>query len=424
MKDKNKCSKKRKAGTSDASERPGKRSVDEDASHAKPAAAVMSNAPSNSTVDKVPAQVWGHVMDYLPYTDVLRCLSLNKLLSFEAPTFVKKLHIFKSCELELLPLFRTHRRFENVIEININCLITEVSHWTSDHPTHKLCVDAVNKIVPFLEAFPKLVICWLGGFDEELGMYQWYNGKDCIGPEDHAEQHRKLITYFCDAFERGSLSQSLILEYFVILCEENVVDCDFCKRVCSNFPLSSLLKLYYTWNATCFIDKELCAKITERKWDAMNLRQASHSYISAETLTLNRVSVSSESCRKELKRRSAVDPGHVYFLPEVQKKRIQFMIDYGLVIGAWVEGLGPLTKDFVLDQLQNCESDEDRGYALAKSTFDLLIGAGYPLDSEDFVVVDETRDESLEQQIRDEDITIEKEEEDDGENEIPQIGEE
>ena len=53
------------------------------------------------TVDLLPATVWGHVMDYLSFTDVLACLWVNRLLSFEAPKYVQYLCIFKPQELQV-----------------------------------------------------------------------------------------------------------------------------------------------------------------------------------------------------------------------------------------------------------------------------------------------------------------------------------
>ena len=379
-----------------ASDRPAKhkRSADE-VTHAQ------------ASAEEMPAQVWGHVMDYLPYTDVLACLLVNRLLSFEAPAFVKELHVFKSCELNpefllIAPTATKKRRFVNVIDVSIFCLLRDVVHWSSENPRQRLCADVIDKVVPFLQAFPKLIICWMGGWDENLSKHQGYDEEDCIGPEDHSAQYRRLIESFSEAFEREALPQPLILECFKIFCRENVAECEFCERVCATFPLSKLIELYYYQDNTCFFDEELLEKIKKRNWNALSLRQASSSYLSDATLDLWHTSVGKSFFKAELEKKGAENPGLVYHLTEDQRKRIQFMMDHGIVNGAWGDEPEPLTKELVLRQMTRFDATKDRGYALTKTTFDLLVRAGYPLDSGDFVVIDESRDEALEKRIDDE----------------------
>lgn len=73
--------KKRKADATDAADRSAKKSA---VAKQTPNAASDASDPELSG-ESIPAPVCGHVMDYLPYTDVLKCLMVNRLLSFEAP---------------------------------------------------------------------------------------------------------------------------------------------------------------------------------------------------------------------------------------------------------------------------------------------------------------------------------------------------
>ena len=130
--------KKRKAGPSEASCRPAKRPAVQITPQAKLAVGPATANAKQASADEIPVSVWGHVMDYLPYTDVLQCLLVNRTLSFETPKFVVRLTIFRSCELQTLPLFRTCRRFENVSEINIVCLLDDVTHWDGENPGQTL----------------------------------------------------------------------------------------------------------------------------------------------------------------------------------------------------------------------------------------------------------------------------------------------
>lgn len=404
------CARKRKTDPAymGASDRPAKhkRSADDEVTHAQ------------ATAEEIPAQVWGHVMNYLPYTDVLACLLVNRLLSFEAPAFVKELFVFESCELNpefllVAPAATKKRRFVNVIDVSIFCLLRDVVHWSSEHPRHRLCTDVIDKIVPFLQAFPKLIICSMGGWDENLLKLQYYNGEDCIGPEDHAAQYRRLIESFSAAFEQETLPQSLILDCFKIECRANVAECEFCERVCATFPLSKLIELYYYQDNTCFFDEEIFEKIKKRNWNALSLRQASSAYVSGKTLDLWFTFVG-ESLKVELEKKGAEDPGFVYYLTKDQRKRIQLMMEHGIMNGAWGDEPEPLTKELVLRQMRHSDATKDRGYALTKTTFDLLVRAGYPLDSGDFVVIDESKDEALEKRIKDEISGFDEDDEEEG----------
>ena len=119
--------------------------------------------------DAIPAPVWGRAMEHLPYTDALTCLLVNRALSFEAPKYVKRLTVQKSCEVEPLPLVRNRRRFENAAVVNILCLVVEDD--TEREGAHRLSTDLIDKIVPFLELFPKLEKCALGGMSQKDGVF-------------------------------------------------------------------------------------------------------------------------------------------------------------------------------------------------------------------------------------------------------------
>ena len=395
---KDSAGRKRKAEPAEVSCRLEKRSANEISSRTKPAVGRLdasSDAPARA--DEIPAAVWGHVMDYLPYTDVLQCLLVNRLLSFEASAFVDELHIFKSCEVNQEFFTTNRRRFQNVSEISIMCLLSKVSHWSSENPKHTLNVDMIDKIVPFLQTFPKLAICWFGGWDEKLLRYQNYDEEQCVGPEDHAEQYRRLLEHLLKAFDERTLPQALVFDDFEIVCSDNTADCEFCERICATFPLPTILTLHYANDGTCFYDEELSEKIKGRNWSTACLRKASSAYFSCMTLGMWRVT-SGKSCKADLEKRGADDSNHVYYLSKKKRDRIQLMLDIGISIDAWE----PPTKEAVLTQMRYDYSIEDRGYAIAKSSFDFLVRAGYPLDAGDFVIVDESLDEELQQRIANE----------------------
>ena len=388
--------KKRKAGPAEVSCRPAKRSADEISSRAKPAVGRLdasSDAPARA--DEIPAPVWGHVMDYLPYTDVLQCLLVNRMLSFEAPAFVDELNIFKSCELQILPLFRNHRRFENASEVNIFCLLDEVPRLESENPTQKLNLDALNRLVPFLECFPKLKYCYCGGWDCNASKEVNFNMYECTGPEDHVVGHySQLLRQFSSAFEKGSLPRFLALSAVLegiaspMTCRELGTnnECSFCSRICSTFPLNCLLGLYHEIDHLCLDDCTLIKCIRGRKWSRECFEAASPFF--CDVVGLERVAVN-EEYRKDLIKRKALDPNHIYFLSKSQLERMQFMVDLGLDIGTWGETPEDATKEYLLGKMKGIFPLSNWGFALTKSTFDVLIQVGYPFDETDFVLVDE-----------------------------------
>ena len=52
------------------------------------------------------------------------------------------------------------------------------------------------------------------------------------------------------------------------------------------------------------------------------------------------------------------------------------------------------------------DGDNKGGYALAKSTFDLLVQAGYPFEENDFVLLDDTTDPELKDLILNDENTF------------------
>ena len=65
------------------------------------------------------------------------------------------------------------------------------------------------------------------------------------------------------------------------------------------------------------------------------------------------------------------------------------MVDLGLDIGTWGETPEDATKEYLLGKMKWIFPLSNWGFALTKSTFDVLIQVGYPFDETDFVLVDE-----------------------------------
>ena len=322
---------KRKNDGIDASDRPAKMATN------KKAIFGNSVAPSvGISGDAIPAPpTWGRVMEYLPYTGVLKCLLVNHMLSFEAPKYVKMLVILKSCEVEPLPLVKNRRRFENVNRVDILCLVVQD---TEDPDSFSLCTDVIDKIVPFLRLFSNLKKCALGGIATDFGCYVFnYYSELCDSPEDHASHYSRLVKQLGAAFERVSLPQHLLLngvfdDFDTIINGCGKVEdgeCSFCSSILHAFPLNNLLQLHHEWHSCCYTDKEIEEWIRRRNWSPQCLASASARFASHEITGLVGVTVG-KTYRKILEGKQAKDPFRLFYLPRFKADRLSLMLDIGV----------------------------------------------------------------------------------------------
>ena len=400
---------KRKINGADASGRPAKKASD---------GTQNSNAGTPSvgfSGEAIPAPVWGRAMDFLPYTDVLTCLSVNRMLSFEAPKYVKRIIVLKSCEVEYLPLVRNRRRFENVTLVKILCLVVPLQEET-DTERHILCTDVIDKIVPFLEVFPKLGKCRLGGIEQAKDLTRYlleYNPEFCAGPDDHASHFRRLIKHFAVAFERGSLPQHLLLggvveglhvQLAVCMKDDDGTNCSSCSQILRAFPLNNLLQMHHLWGASCYSNRDIEKRIKQRNWSRQCLVSASWRYTAEEVIELVRVPVG-QSYKKSLEEMGAKHPSHLYYLPKFKAGRLLLMLNLGIKMSMRDDRKRTTKKPEFLSALLD-DGDNKGGYALAKSTFDLLVQAGYPFEENDFVLLDDTTDPELKDLILNDENTF------------------
>lgn len=359
----------------------------------------------------LPATAWGNAMNYLPYTDVISCLAVNRVLSFEAPKYVEVLSIYRSSELELTPLHRTHlKRFQNVTSVVFLDLITDVRHWTLDEPSHRLNVDAIERIVPFLERFPKLGYAFVGGRDLNKERPDCYDMYGCTEPANHNALYRVIIERFAAAFERGSLPKHLQLDGVIgsnatpatqYFCDPGVGDedhpCTLCRRILSTFPLNTVISLKRGIDDDCMQDKDFYNILRSREWAADCLEAAATVFTARDGVELMHFPLGENAESKQFQRallaKNAVDTKNIYFLSNEQLERIEFMVELGCDIGTWGEKPGDATKEHIFEEME--PDHPSGGYALAKSTFDRLRKVGYPFDENDFVVVDDLKEPAI-----------------------------
>lgn len=200
-------------------------------------------------VPQLPATALAAVLDCLTYDEVRSCLLAGKAISIDAARHVHTLNIVKPAQM----YSPAARRFENVEQVNILCLLGDV-----DEHGESLCPDAAARIVPFLIAsFPKLKGVFVGGPWHNYERGGWintqYDHNNCSGPTNHRALFRGLVDAFCVALKTGSLPDSLAtldgisnrLGEAQHECQYEGEDpnrpCTFCRGICSNFPFNDVI---------------------------------------------------------------------------------------------------------------------------------------------------------------------------------------
>lgn len=168
----------------------------------RPPPALRKDTLSTAAQDdepRLPAPVWGHVLDYMPYGEVRSALLICKMIAGEAVNYVRVLNFMKVEQMVGPPA----RRFQNAEVVNCVCLVRGP---TRDGFT--LCADASTRLVPFLTIFPKLrrVIAagpFLARADRRAAFV------DCAGPRNLDEIIRALVYSYLGAFKAKLLSPTL-----------------------------------------------------------------------------------------------------------------------------------------------------------------------------------------------------------------------
>ena len=95
----------------------------------------------------LPAPVWAHSFDYLPYEHVRSARLVCKLFGKEVPRHVETLSIFKSAEMDV----PNARRYSNVRELNVFCMLQRrMVQWNDKHQPEQTTifnVEAFDKVV-------------------------------------------------------------------------------------------------------------------------------------------------------------------------------------------------------------------------------------------------------------------------------------
>ena len=259
--------------------------MSDEASSRKRKAEEISDDDANDAdegIPHLPAPVWGHVLDYMPYEEVRSALLVGKHIAVEAVKYVQTLNIMKSSQM-FIP---AARRFANAEEVNILCLLVGTGEIDDDseEELYTISLDAANRTVPFLASVPKIKRGFVGGeiMSLHFGMRHRYNHAyetdACHGPSDHGDIFRSLMSSYIGAVKTGALPPGLILEGIIDalqdirLCREKSVSCQWCRDILLHFPLRQLFPfLISTFYDVDENDERICLT-QEEAWSVVSRR--------------------------------------------------------------------------------------------------------------------------------------------------------
>ena len=199
---------------------------------------------------QLPAVVWGHILDFMPYEEVRSALLICKSLANDAVHHVQTINIMKSTQMNV----PAARRFPSVRELNILSLVKSADSSTNIWAI-ELCPDTVGRAAFFAASFPRVEHILVGGYN--FGPNVWtgvphvcYNPQYCIAPQNHEDMFDLLVKGFCGALKAGLLPHVTSIGGVIDhtrccalvddLERDPDVACD-CEDICRFFPMENVM---------------------------------------------------------------------------------------------------------------------------------------------------------------------------------------
>jgi F-box domain len=328
---------------------------------------VQSPDPDAGMVIELPAEIWGHALDYLPFSDVVQCAAVSKQLQ-ESMNFVARISIFKKNELRKV----FARRFSNgnVTQVDVFCLITCLDP-DEDEEKFSICQSTASRIVPFLVHFPKLLIVGLD--TDALGIPLNTYFRDTFLQEDSVEIVRSLVRSICGAYQTGCFCHTVkvygpAFQAGTLICYY-AKGCGLCKMFCESFPLNQAVNARAT-----------CISVAERI-GAVASRPGGIQCLASKDLVLELLSSNYEvPFKMETSPNVFITENAIVFSKAVMEELEILCRDYF--------DTKTLTPEMVLDALGSEDADE---VWLVRKYHERLTDLGIPVSDSEVLVVDEDK---------------------------------
>ena len=358
-----------------------------------------------NTTPHLPPPVWGHVLDYMPYSEVRSALLVGKEIANEAVKYVKTLNVLKDCELDV----PAARRFPMVEELNILCLLKkelDIRGWDKIFVLPHVAIS----IPHFVREFRGLKNLYFGGIrpssDKRPGTKFFYKPLLHCEPENHAELYRSLIASLLGAYNTRALSQNVTLHDGTLdglseirkpLCylaeDSDDERCEWCENLCKFLPLQ---------HHELFRDEWLCLD-DETRNGILRARQGGPELIKSmlcndivialeRSIRYHAVENDTEEEREYWQKLRSYgvssEIADVIFFDETDLEDVDQML-HSL-------GLKPndIPKEILYEKLNIGQHDREYDVWI-KSSVERFVTRGYPLDPGDLVVLDETEEPLL-----------------------------
>ena len=353
----------------------------------------------------IPAPVWGHVLDYMPYGEVRSALLVGKIIAVEAVKYVQTLNIMNGWEMDV----PSARRFANVTEVNILSLL----HF---HPQDeefdyylRLCETTAERMVPFIVGFQKLKRIHAGGLDPEDNEFMTYDDAKYYLPDDDAANSGEILQTFVAPFI-GALSTRLLptaLESLVGITsvlkyvrpcrlghargDAPPNSCKYCSKVLKYFPVKDLLTLQYQAyanGATCFSTMEELNVLAERHGFKERCRELSEKcLVSFIRVSLSEFDIKDDGLCERLQNMGVTAHTGFSYLDSDGMATIDRLIAFGFDPKSVSQQ--SLYEKLLIGSFGRMRDVYD------KSTFEFLVSRGFPFAEADLILLDKTKEPAL-----------------------------
>ena len=393
---------------SEASNIPRKRKAEELSDDSGDPAAVAAEDADQPA--HLPAPVWGHVLDFMPYADVRSALLVGKHMAVEAAKHVQTINITKAGEMYI----PAARRFANAEEVNLLCLLGGTGETDDEDEVfepYTITEVASTRIPSFISSFPKLKSVFLGGvlLVEARATNVRYGsiGHTCVGPDNHREVFRNLIISLFGAFKTGALRRDVELNDLLYSirqtspCTKTSRDldtspCQSCRDCIQYLPLcdviiAAIYNLPYLFCPNTSTDV-IWRLLSERPGIEMGINCTSEEVLCRvvrRELKMGLVTGDSESAVKLLSQKWRFDCKipvmQVCCLPESAFERLDGLIKRGLDPGkirsrSFFEMMGHLIGPCL---------DQFRFFVWTKSAVEGLAACGFPVNCDSIPVIED-----------------------------------
>lgn len=222
----------------------------------------------------LPAEAWGHILEYLDLTSVVCCISLNSFFVSKVAASIRSIRAGFGQNLGLSAA--VIKRFSGVEHVFIYLARVIIEIDGNTYVVHELDYEAMLDMPVFLSNLPKLSRCYIGLRSEErrafcsncqcdLGRCDCFNsGFDLSGEttyfdnmdnDTRRETWAQMIHGICQSYINGSLSSGVRIDGIIPRqcpynkCAWRRTDGDYacttCRLLCRTFPIEQVLGWYH-----------------------------------------------------------------------------------------------------------------------------------------------------------------------------------